>query len=738
MATQNILISGALKLKATPNSQGQFQPLELTLKYDTDNPNLSGLTSRLHFDDTKLDFVTASIYDNGTINTPPRNSLQTDPNNSQYKIDANGVGVLNDGNNLDTDTTTNKIYLTSWAPGSNWPGVSNLDLYTISFQIPDTVSRDNFSTVINLTGNPAAGSTLENKTYTITVNEIPTVTDKSVTIGANDLVKNQFAQGDYLTSVTVVDPDNDQITGVKIISGNDTGAFATDLVLANNTWNIVVNDPTKLNLDAGSYNLVVEATDAIGDASVQDGTVTVNITDKIQSIVIPDTLRIKSDGTVDFTVKYNSTEPNLSGLTSRLHFDDTKLDFVTASIYDNGTINTPPRNSLQTDPNNSQYKIDANGVGVLNDGLNLDGNTTTDKIYLTSWAPGSNWPGVSNLDLYTISFKVADGVTLDNNFSTLINFTGSPAAGYILDAPTNIELTVNQLPVVTGNTFTINENNSTSATPEFPNGASIDVLNITDADDSIANANFKVEIVGGSDAFDVQLIEGAWNLVVKDATKLDFETSPKFDLTIKATDPIGEAAQGTVTVNLNDVNEVPPNTAPVLTPEFLANVNQVSVTSTSTDLDNKLVFYRVDDAATGAIKYGSGENDVLLPGQTGYLAYALLRASENDVVLRGGSEGNSVSGQSFNSLTNPNSAYAPLLIANGGFLNNIFDTLEVNAANTFGGDPGNIVAYYAYSNGNPDKATHFKLEGNSLKVEDLHSTISDNDFNDVVVTFGLA
>ncbi|MBM3979608.1 MAG: DUF4214 domain-containing protein [Planctomycetes bacterium] len=109
----------------------------------------------------------------------------------------------------------------------------------------------------------------------------------------------------------------------------------------------------------------------------------------------------------------------------------------------------------------------------------------------------------------------------------------------------------NDAPTVTPKTFTPNEN--------LANGSVVGTVTANDAEGQaltyvITNGN-------QSGAFAINPTTGV--VTVADATKLNFEVTPSFALTVQATDSSGTPASGsaTITINLNDVNE-PPTPAP--------------------------------------------------------------------------------------------------------------------------------------------------------------------------------
>ncbi len=224
----------------------------------------------------------------------------------------------------------------------------------------------------------------------------------------------------------------------------------------------------------------------------------------IQKIIIPETLKVSSDGTLQFTVSYESDDSTVGSLSVGLYFDSTVLKLVELPDIYYRSLTFP--NSLNDIDYLSRY-----------DQSNFDQNPNTDKLFITAWSDSwQTWPGTTNVDLYTIKFQVQNGVDL-NNLNTVINFTGNGANGFTLDIPTNVVISeVNQIPVLANQIFTLDENTA--------NGTVVGTLNISDADDTIAS----LRVTDTSDTFDVQLINNQWTLVVANGNLLDFETTLQF------------------------------------------------------------------------------------------------------------------------------------------------------------------------------------------------------------------
>lgn len=124
--------------------------------------------------------------------------------------------------------------------------------------------------------------------------------------------------------------------------------------------------------------------------------------------------------------------------------------------------------------------------------------------------------------------------------------------------------------------------------------------------------------------------------------------------------------------------------------------------------NNHVGFYTIDDVA--------GRIGNLLPTDAGYAQAALQRR-----VASFDRNATDVTGQ-----FNGGALFAPFIIANGS----IEEFLNQNPNNLGGNAP---IAYFAYSNANPDKIDHARLLGdNKFGFEDLFGK-GDGDYNDIVL-----
>lgn len=145
----------------------------------------------------------------------------------------------------------------------------------------------------------------------------------------------------------------------------------------------------------------------------------------VQKVVIPDPLIINSDGTLKFTVQYESDDPEVAYLGLALHYNSRELELVKVEDILTKDLRFP-------NPNSPDFP----GGSRLDEG-NRDNNEATDQLFLASWSTSSQtWPGQNKINLYTITFKVAEGVNInDPNFNPTINFTANGSQGFTLEIP---------------------------------------------------------------------------------------------------------------------------------------------------------------------------------------------------------------------------------------------------------------------------------------------------------------
>ena len=174
--------------------------------------------------------------------------------------------------------------------------------------------------------------------------------------------------------------------------------------------------------------------------------------------------------------------------------------------------------------------------------------------------------------------------------------------------------------------------------------------------------------------------------------------------------------------------------------------------------NNVFALFEVVDGTTGGIDTDGDDVADVLPGDVGYAEAAIAAIIPNSEI-QGGNSGDpllNTTAADFNAqpiLAGGGQNVAPILLANGGTLigdGGLADAFTGFVAQEGGEDSifnnaaefeDDVVAYFSFQSANPDGAEHFQEIGGPgtgvFGVEDLPDNlgISDNDFNDVVVSF---
>ena len=216
----------------------------------------------------------------------------------------------------------------------------------------------------------------------------------------------------------------------------------------------------------------------------------------------------------------------------RLWFDD--LGFITGPVVANqGPTGVDDSYSVDED-----QTLTVNSPGVLGNDTDPTGDPLTaalvagpahGQLTLNSngsftYTPAANYHGSDSF-----TYRPNDGIA-DGNITT-VNLTINP---------------VNDAPAITGATFSIPENS--------PSGTVVGTVSGTDLDGDALSYGIAAGNTGGAFAIHPQ----SGQITVADAALLDYETTPQFVLTVRATDPGGLSADATVTIDLTDVVEVIP------------------------------------------------------------------------------------------------------------------------------------------------------------------------------------
>ena len=311
--------------------------------------------------------------------------------------------------------------------------------------------------------------------------------------GADTATINVSENQSAATDVNATDSDGDTIT-YSIVGGADAGKFTIDTSTGVLSF---VSAPDYEYPDDdnkdNAYNVMVQASDGKGGVDTQ--TITINL---------------------------NNVNDN-----------DPRIDDAITSLAENS----------------------GNGTAVynVNDAFTTN-DTDRDGEALTYSITGGNASGAFAINASTGAITVADYTKLDYETTPTFNLTVQASDGVNSDTA-----------VVTVNLNNLNDNNpriddaTTSLAENSANGTSVYNVNefYTTNDTDLDGQPLTYSITGGnaSGAFVINASTGA--ITVADYTKLDYETTPTFNLNVQASDGTNSDT-ATVTVNLNNLNDNPP------------------------------------------------------------------------------------------------------------------------------------------------------------------------------------
>lgn len=507
------------------------------------------------------------------------------------------------------------------------------------------------STVIDLETNPVFSLTVQ-----VTDNGSPALSSSAViTISVGDLneapvvppqsfnVAENSASGTVVGTVSASDPDLPaQTLKYQIVGGNTGNAFGINT----STGQIFVKNRAPLDFETNPiFDLMVQVTDNGSPAQSTVGNITINLTDANDPPVVPSqsfTLPENSPlGTAVGLVQVNDpdvgqgrayaivggnvgnafTIDSSTGLLTvrtpaALNFEANPVITVTVQVTDFGqprmsstgiiTVNLTNVNEAPVfSPTQQLFTVNENSpvntvVGTMNV---IDPDQGDTKSFLIT---GGNVNNAFGINASTGQIFVANSAALDfealNTFSLSISVTD--AGGKTANGTAKINLAnVNDPPILTPATFTINENSNA--------GTVVGTVTATDQD----SAQLKTyAIIGGNvgNAFTINAANG--QITVSNKSALDFETTPTFSLQVRVTDNGSPAASsvGTITVNLRNQNDAPVVNSATFAVKTRTGVGTTVGTVTATDQD-------AGQTKTFSIVSGNTNNTFAINASTGVI-----------------------------------------------------------------------------------------------------------------------
>lgn len=396
------VLSAVSALSATANANEQVvlingdpiasygQGNRITVSYEANQSNLTGLGLRVHYDSSVITLDGfEDVFSNDAITLPTTTSFSDDQD-------------------YDNDSTTDAYFIANWASLFGvWPGSNTADLFTLVFTVgePEGEIPDNDSTPINFSAtSTAAGYTFAGMNYVLPITNdsdgdgCPDSTD----LFPFDPTECFDNDGDGIGDNADPDDDND-------LRNDEDDAFPFDPA----EWDDSDGDGIGNNADTDDDN------DGVPDAEDRDpldptiGRHTQNISVMGEPLGV-----IGTTTTVDIGYSTTDDQNQLPGIGFRIHFDSSFLSINETTIHiDQDLI------------------VDAEGPFFDED--NADGNEATDQYITVAWASvGGNWPDTElPAKLLSVDFNVSEAITTDTITSTTISFSRiSVSSGYDFDS----------------------------------------------------------------------------------------------------------------------------------------------------------------------------------------------------------------------------------------------------------------------------------------------------------------
>jgi hypothetical protein len=500
--------------------------------------------------------------------------------------------------------------------------------YQNSSQGPHTTSR-----IISFVANDGIDDSAA-ATTTLSIaasNDPPSITDATLSLAENS------ANGTVVGTVTVTDPDLGDTRTFSIIAGNTNGAFAIDA----STGQITVANSAALDFEtAPTFTLTVRVAD--GGALTDDGAITVNLTNvneapdiNNQAFSIAENaangtvvgVAVASDPDAGDTTMFSIAGGNTGGAfaingstgqitvanSAALNFETTPTFSLTVQVTDSGslsdaatiTVNLTDVNEAP-DVNGQAFSIAENsGNGVIVGTVVATdpdaGDTRTFSI------TAGNGAGAFSINAASGQIIVANSGALDFEAtpSFALTLRVQDAGGLFDTATITVNLTnVNEAPSVSNASFGLPENSADGTVVGTASGSD------PDAGDSV---NYSLIAGNTNGAFAINASSG--QITVANSAALDFETTSNFSLTVRATDAGSLTGDGTITINLSDINEPPDvNGQSFSIPENSVNGTVVGVVAAA-DPD-------VGDVKTFSITGGNTNGAFAVNASTGQLTVA--------------------------------------------------------------------------------------------------------------------
>ena len=272
--------------------------------------------------------------------------------------------------------------------------------------------------------------------------------------------------------------------------------------------------------------------------------------------------------------------------------------------------NTPPTASIDA----GQVTSAEAGETVQLQGVGSDAETAAGSLTF-AWSQAGGTPSVSiaNASTATASFTAPD-VTEETDLTFRLTVTDQ--GGLSTTAETTIAISSPPEPENTPPAFDEGASATRSLAENSPAGTNVgDPIAAKDPDEDTLTYS-----LSGADAGAFSIDPGTGQVTTRSGVVYDYEAKPTYFVTVNAADGKGLSASIPVTVNLTDVEEAPPNRAPVFNegngatrslPENSEAGENVGAPLTATDQDDDTLTYSLSGADDGSFDINANTGQLL-------------------------------------------------------------------------------------------------------------------------------
>ncbi len=339
-------------------------------------------------------------------------------------------------------------------------------------------------------------------------------------------------------------------------------------------------------------------------------------------VAADDAVTVAENGTVTGDVGANDTDPEGDDLTFEL--DDAVAGLT---LNDDGTFTFDASNAAYDELAQGETQVVTADYTVTDEDGNTDTATLTITITGVNTAPVAIDQTINADENGTVVTGTAGGTDDDGDTLTVTTTELQPGVTFNADGtfsfdpsnPAFQDLAAGQTRTVVQTFIVTDESGATDTgtitfTVTGQNDAPIlTVQNEVTVDENMDPSNVVVDAeavdpdgedvrfsIGGEDAefFAIDPLTGE----VRFIDSPDFETQESFTITVTATDVSGASDTETVVITVNDLEETPPNVAPVLTVDNVVDIDENQPASTivadadATDADGDTVTFRLEGA----------------------------------------------------------------------------------------------------------------------------------------------